>query len=153
MAGSGMGGWGREGKVRGRVGANRGFVYIPPLTICFHAYAFTSKWEGPVADYYWSCRQWQRQAGLRNRLCLNLRICSSSCLHNEVKWSEEMLGWPWPKRSTPDVLLTVLAWVCPGPQHCKLQLCKVQLLIYNLQTIFRVCSQIYSMSDKSALHQ
>lgn len=35
MAGSGMGGWGREGKVRGRVGANRGFVYIPPSPFVF----------------------------------------------------------------------------------------------------------------------
>lgn len=53
--------------------------------ICFHAYAYTIKWEGPVADWYRPCREWQRQVGPSNRLCPNLRICSSSCLHNEVK--------------------------------------------------------------------
>lgn len=64
------------------------------------------KWDGLVADWNWSCREWH----LSNRLCPNLRICSSSCLHNEVKWSEEMHGWPWQKQSTPDVPLTNLAW-------------------------------------------
>lgn len=72
-AGSGMGG----------SGADRGFVHTP-FAVCFHTYALTIKWEGPVADCYWSCRRWQRRVGPSNRLCLNLRICSSSCLHNEV---------------------------------------------------------------------
>lgn len=49
--------------------------------ICFHAYSCALKWEGLVADWNWSCREWQPS----NRLCPNLRICSSSCLHNEVK--------------------------------------------------------------------
>lgn len=92
--------------------------------ICFHACAFTIKWDGPLADWYWSCRELHWRVGPSTRLCPNLRICSSSCLHNEVKWSEEMLGWPWPKHRTPDVSSTALAWAtaraCSRPRSVKL---------------------------------
>lgn len=149
--GSVMGGCGRKGRWGAGCGGggthiNTGFIYRqpPPPTpnqeneggggvkdICFHAYSYTIKWEGPEADWYWSCREWQQRVGPSNRLCPNLRICSSSCLHNEVKWSEEMLGRPRPKHGTPDVLLTDLARARDdsGPRSVKQKHREEKLLI------------------------
>lgn len=105
------------------------------------------KWERPVADRYWSCRHWQWRVGPSHRLCPNLRICSSSCLHNEVKWSEEMLGWPWPKHSTPDVPLTDLAWARAGFDHEVSNGNNVRndlWFIVSIQAVFRLYMQFLS---------
>ena len=155
--GSVVGGCGREG--RGGAGfmgtfINTGLIYRHPASprqlrewrqiggggvtdICFHAYAYTIKRERPLADRYWSGRQWQRWAGPPNWLCPNLRICSSSCLHNEVKWSKQMLGWPRPKHSTPDAPLTDSLWAGAISGTLKCQIETMWVAIYDSLALYK----------------